>query len=311
MHNETVKALYDYYSSEDKNDFYAAYLYLKYIDVFLNKVLQSLGMPTKEPPYELPEDIDAMMDMYIQQVSDAAPSAETSIYHAKVVKFADAMKLVSQKGDIDIPVSEKVVPFKIARDIILQNPESLAVGRCPCRAAAENPCIPEPMEVCLFVGDPIASFLHTNNQEFRPCSQEEAMRVLEYSREQGLVHTAWFKKELGNCFHMICNCCDCCCMGVKMWNLLEGTVPIMAPSGYVAEVSDDCAGCGTCVDDNVCHFKAIIMNEEGDKAVINFDKCMGCGVCENKCPDGAIKLRREPSKGEPLDLDELKSQQSR
>ncbi len=307
MHDETVKALYDFYELEDKNDFYPAYLYLRYLDVFLNKVLQSLGMPTKESPHELPADIDAMIDMYIQEVSDAAPSAETSIYHAKVVKFADAMKLVSQKGDIDIAVSEKVVPFKIARDIVLRNPESVAVGRCPCRAAVENPCIPEPMEVCLFIGEPIASFLYTNNQAFRQCSQEEAMRIIEYARDQGLVHTAWAKKELGNSFHMICNCCDCCCMGVKMWNLLEGTVPIMAPSGYVAEVSDDCAGCGTCVDDNFCHFKAITMNEEGDKAVINLDKCMGCGVCENKCPDGAIKLRREPSKGEPLDLDELKS----
>lgn len=308
MHDESVKALYDYYSAEDKNDFYPAYLYLRYIDVFLNKVLQSLGMPTVDLPYELPADIDAIMDMYIQEVSDAAPSAETSIYHAKVVKFADAMKLVSQKEDINIPVPEQVVPFKIARDIILQNPESVAVGRCPCRAAVENPCIPEPMEVCLFVGDPIASFIHTNNQQFRKCTPEEAMRVLEYSRDQGLVHTAWFKKELGNCFHMICNCCDCCCMGVKMWNLLEGTVPIMAPSGYVAEVSEDCVGCGSCVDEVFCHFKAIAMNDEGDKAVVNFDKCMGCGVCENRCPDGAIHLRRESSKGEPLDIDELKSQ---
>ncbi len=305
MHDETVKALYDYYSSEDKNDFFPAYLYLKYIDLFLYKVLQSLGMPTTDPPYELPAEIDALMDMYLQQVSDAAPSEETSIYHAKVVKFADAIKLVSQKEDVNIPVSEQVVPFKLARDIILQNPESIAVGRCPCRAATENPCIPEPMEVCFFIGEPIASFIHTNNSEFRPSSPEEAMRILEYARDQGLVHTAWFKKELGNCFHMICNCCDCCCMGVKMWNLLEGTVPIMAPSGYVAEVTDDCVGCGNCVDEVFCHFKAITMNEEGDKAVINFDKCMGCGVCENKCPDDAIKLKREPAKGEPLDLTEL------
>lgn len=309
MHNETVKALYDYYSMEDKNDFYVAYLYLKYIDVFLNKVLQSLGMPTAEFPGDLPEDVDAMMDMYLQQISEAAPSADTSIYHAKVVKFADAMKLVSQKEDISIPVSEKVVPFKIARDIILQNPDSVAVGRCPCRAASANPCIPEPMEVCLFIGEPIASFLHTHNQQFRPSTQEEAMRVLEYSRDQGLVHTAWFKKELGNCFHMICNCCSCCCMGVKMWNLLGGTIPILAPSGYVAEVGDDCSGCAICVDQHACHFEAISMSEDGERAVVNFDKCMGCGVCETVCPDGAISLRREPSKGEPLDLDELKAQQ--
>ncbi len=310
MHNETVKALYDAYSQEDKNDFYAAFLYLKYIDVFLNKVLQSMGMPTSKPTRELPEDIEAMLDMYIQQISEAAPSADTSIYHAKVVKFADAAKLLQQKEDVNISVPEQVVPFKVARDIVLQNPESIALGRCPCRAAVENPCLPEPMEVCLFIGDPIASFLHTHNQQFRPCTPEEAMRVLEYSRDQKLVHTAWFKKELGNSFHMICNCCSCCCMGVKMWNVLGGTVPILAPSGYVAEVNENCSACEECINQHFCHFDALSMSEDGDIAVIDREKCMGCGVCEAACPDVAIDLRLEPSKGRPLDLDELKAQQA-
>jgi ferredoxin len=35
---------------------------------------------------------------------------------------------------------------------------------------------------------------------------------------------------------------------------------------------------------------------------------MGCGVCEDACPVEALHLRREPSKGDPLDLDELKAQ---
>jgi ferredoxin len=88
-----------------------------------------------------------------------------------------------------------------------------------------------------------------------------------------------------------------------MWNLLEGAVPIMAPSGYLSQVSDDCNGCGDCVD--ACHFKAISFDGGGERAVINLGKCMGCGVCEDVCPIGAISLRREPSKGEPLDIEEL------
>lgn len=308
MQNETSKALYEALSLEDKNDFFPAYLYLKYIDHFMSKVLQSLGMPTTELPFELGADLDAMMEAYVQEVSEAAPSADTSIYHAKVIKLKDALQLVTQKADVELDISEKVIPFKVAKDILLHNPDSIAVGRCPCRAAAEKSCLPPPMEVCLFVGDPIASFIGDQNQHFRPCTQEEAVRVLEESHKNGFVQTAWFKKELGNSFHMICNCCSCCCMGIKMWNLLEGTVPIMAPSGYVAEVGDDCSGCATCVDEHACHFNAITMSEEGDKAVINFDKCMGCGVCEDVCPDRAIRLRREPAKGEPLDLAELMGQ---
>ena len=49
------------------------------------------------------------------------------------------------------------------------------------------------------------------------------------------------------------------------------------------------------------------MDEKEQKAVIDLAKCMGCGVCVDVCPAKAITLRREPSKGDPLDLDALKS----
>ena len=48
MHNESTKALYEFYKLEDKNDFFPAYLYLKYIQHFICYVVKSLGIPTKE-----------------------------------------------------------------------------------------------------------------------------------------------------------------------------------------------------------------------------------------------------------------------
>jgi ferredoxin len=78
-------------------------------------------------------------------------------------------------------------------------------------------------------------------------------------------------------------------------------IPIIAPSGYVAKVSDDCNGCGSC--DGTCRFGALTLGEQ--VAEVNVAKCMGCGVCEDVCPIGAISLVRDKSKGDPLDLDEL------
>jgi len=308
MHNETTKALYDFYELDHKNDFFPAYLYLKYIQHFVSYVVKNLGIPTRALPHELGEGLEEMMEAYYQQIADTGASKDTSVYNAKVLKLKDAVKLFSQEQNLKIPVSETVVPFKNAKYIIMNNPDSISIGTCPCRETSPTPCLEEPMEVCLFVGDPFAAFLRNQNQKFRKGTREEAIKILEDCHKRGLVHTAWFKKDLGSSFAMICNCCSCCCLGIRMWNLLEGSVPIMAPSGYVAEVTDDCIGCNTCVDENACHFGAITMEDE--KAMINYDKCMGCGVCEDVCPEGAIKLKRDPAKGEPLDIDEMKASQA-
>jgi ferredoxin len=157
------------------------------------------------------------------------------------------------------------------------------------------------------VGGPHASFISEKNPLFHKCTQEEAVKVIEAAHKRGDVHGAYFNKEAGKGFYCLCNCCSCCCLGVKMWNMLGGMVPILAPSGYVAVVdAEQCNGCGSC--EGKCHFKALTLGDQ--VAVINKAKCMGCGVCEDMCPTDAIKLVRDASKGLPLDLDELKKLQS-
>ena len=49
--------------------------------------------------------------------------------------------------------------------------------------------------------------------------------------------------------------------------------------------SDQCTGCGICVD--VCPVDAISMNE---KAKIDADTCTECGACVDECPVEAISL---------------------
>jgi MinD superfamily P-loop ATPase len=59
-------------------------------------------------------------------------------------------------------------------------------------------------------------------------------------------------------------------------------------SGVKAKVvSDQCCGCGTCVD--LCQFGAAGMIATGS-ALINPLHCEGCGVCAHFCPEQAIVL---------------------
>jgi len=120
------------------------------------------------------------------------------------------------------------------------------------------------------------------------------------SKRKGMLHCVHYYKDamLGR-FYAICNCCSCCCGAMNAWN--NGT-PMLASSGYVAQVDEDlCAACGNCAD--YCQFKAISV--DNGYAVVDYEACMGCGVCVSKCPQEAISLLRDPARGEPLEIQKL------
>jgi heterodisulfide reductase subunit A-like polyferredoxin len=76
-------------------------------------------------------------------------------------------------------------------------------------------------------------------------------------------------------------------------------IPMLASSGYVSQVDEDlCIGCGDCVE--YCQFGALEVVDGLNR--VDYEKCMGCGVCADVCPSDWIALRRDPAKGEPLDL---------
>jgi len=309
MHNGLTQALYEIFPREEKGDFYHAFLYLKHLEHFMYHALKMQGASPKKPSTEISSDVDEMLEAAIQGVAETAASRDTSTYHGKVVMLKDALQLVSQKKNISLEPPETVIPYKQARNLILQNPDSISVGECACRAATETSCLPQgEMDVCLFIGDPGAEFIGQNNPKFRKISQQEAAKILEDVHQKGFVHCAYFKKDVGRRFVAICNCCSCCCQGMKAWNVFGGAIPVLAPSGYVSEIGEDCNSCGACVD--ACGFFAITEDEDSQVYSVDKEKCMGCGVCEDVCAVGAIELRREPSKGEPLDLAELLAQQA-
>ena len=52
------------------------------------------------------------------------------------------------------------------------------------------------------------------------------------------------------------------------------------------EISDDCIGCGICVNQFEC--PAISLDEEEEQASIDPNLCVGCGICDQVCPTGSI-----------------------
>lgn len=219
-------------------------------------------------------------------------------YHGKVVPLEAATQLVTVQEDVDLgDLLEQTIPYPVARDIVLKNPDHIVALECPCRSARENPCLP--LDVCLIVGEPFASFVVEHHpQRSRWISQQEAVDILHAEQARGHVSHAYFKDAMLGRFYAICNCCSCCCGAMEARR--NGT-PMIASSGYVAVVEEGlCAGCGECA--GVCQFAAISVD---GVARIDAVACMGCGVCVAHCPQEAIELVRDAAKGEPLEIQML------
>jgi ferredoxin len=248
------------------------------------------ALPGRNGDRPQPEAVQLSEEVTIQPSGTFADG-----YHGKVLPLRSAVQLVSVNEEIKITNLEKVIPYVRARDLILQNPEHILALECPCRAARENPCLP--LDVCLIVGEPFASFVEEHHpRRSRRISPEEAADILRAEDARGHVHHAFFKDAMLGRFYAICNCCPCCCGALQAHR--RGT-PMLASSGYLCRVDELlCIACGECQEH--CPFEALSV--EDNTAVVEATKCMGCGICVAQCHQGALSLERAVEKGEPLEI---------
>lgn len=227
-------------------------------------------------------------------------------YHGKVLRLADARKIITVNRNIELRNLDQVITYRRAKDLVLVNPHNIVVYECPCRSLKKDPC--RPTEVCLIVGEPFTDLVRMV-QPFRSrrISQQEALQILSEEHERGHVHTAWFKSAMIDRFYAICNCCSCCCLGMKF--MVDYGMKMLLPSGYRAIVGDGCIGCGACVP--YCQFGALTLIDRSTDGtlrkvcVVSRAKCFGCGICESRCKKSCITLVRDPEKGVPLDIEAL------
>ncbi len=85
----------------------------------------------------------------------------------------------------------------------------------------------------------------------------------------------------------VCFCCHCCCIAGFFKDLPLDHLNRLSPpiEGLDLEVSDNCAGCGTCVE--YCIHDAISV--ENGKSVRS-EYCRLCGRCAMYCPSKAVKI---------------------
>jgi len=219
-------------------------------------------------------------------------------YHGKVVTGEEASRIIAVNHDIPLhDTGENIVPYPVARDLLIGAPLDIVLMECPCRASRPDPCFP--LDVCMIVGPPFTDFVLEHRPEItRRISRHEALDILEAEHRRGHVHSLWFKEAAAGRFFAVCNCCACCCTGLELVNRLG--IEIMAPSGYTVSLDESsCSRCMNCV--SRCPFGA--MEERDNRLLVHGEKCRGCGLCVDSCPAGALALARNQEGVMPLELD--------
>lgn len=235
-------------------------------------------------------------------------------YHAKLLISSDATKIFSLDENVmaTSAANKRIIPFKYAYDIILKEPQVVAVMDCPCVVAkkgGENLGDCGPINRCFAVGKGLATFWveHCQKYHARYISQAEALALLRDFRKRGHITQAFFKVATGGRTGVICNCCPECCVSLEASRLLQRFRPTFnqsCESGYsVHRDAQRCKDCGICA--KTCHFGAITYRD-GTFGHYQKKVCMGCGLCVEHCPNEALSLYVDESKSSPLDIDLVK-----
>jgi Pyruvate/2-oxoacid:ferredoxin oxidoreductase delta subunit len=158
-----------------------------------------------------------------------------------------------------------------------------SVSLCPCRLSRnavdpEHPC-EHTMEACVHTG--ALSRWAVKHGMARELTHDQLVDLLKEVNKDGLVHTI-------NLLGQICNCCEDCCGIFHSYKL---GAPTFIPSPFVAQTNtEDCRACETCSDR--CPVDAI---EVDAFALVDPDKCIGCGVCVPECSAKVMALVRRPA----------------
>jgi len=174
---------------------------------------------------------------------------------------------------------------------IVKSASAHAVSLCACRHKTSHlgHACGRPLEVCMTLND--AATTMARNGIARALDVDEAMSLLERSKELGLAQTGDnVRREVS----YICNCCGCCC-GMMQAVRRFGIKNAIVSSNWIADMDPErCKGCARCAE--ACPAGAIEMvaapglNKKNLRAERDEETCLGCGVCYSACKNGALTM---------------------
>ena len=129
----------------------------------------------------------------------------------------------------------------------------------------------------------------------RRVSKEEFLEARMRATQAGLISMVDNMKDP----ILVCSCCGDCCSILRVLNRFNHPNALTRSRFEAVVDPEKCNGCGICA--KVCPLNAITIGED-KKASIDLMRCIGCGVCVVKCgKQNAVVLRERESYQPPAD----------
>jgi ferredoxin len=188
--------------------------------------------------------------------------------------------------NVEIKGDNRVLNLEEARKY-LEDAWLIVLMDCACRVERKN--CDFPVYVCLRLNERGEQALASEELKIlnpRKVTVEEGLAVLDQSHKAGLVHMALAVDQ--EAINEICSCCSCCCVVLAAARRYGYPRLVLTFTAVAATDSSRCIGCGVCVER--CQFGARdLVNGE---VVFDPELCSGCGLCVSTCPAEAITLRK-------------------
>ena len=181
----------------------------------------------------------------------------------------------------------RIEPYNDMKKYVGGLRDDIAVANCVCRESAEVIGVScrhsELSETCLMLSD--AARYSIGRGYGRPITNDEAINILNRAEEAGFVLSPENAREP----LFICCCNVDCCHYLKMAKMQSKPADFCSAIYYATIDPSKCKGCKKCIDN--CGMSAISLKDK--VAVVNLDRCIGCGACFVACKNEAHTLHKK------------------
>ncbi len=179
------------------------------------------------------------------------------------------------------------------REYVRKTKEVIGVANCVCKqgeAILGESCKVMGNDIEICIFFGEGNYLDRNRG--RIITKDECLALLDKAEDKGLV------LQPGNSLQAfcICLCCGCCCGVLTSAKKFEKPAELFATNYYAVIEKDKCSGCGICI--KRCQMNAITRIDK-NTVILNPARCIGCGLCVTKCKKQAVTLKKKSKKTRP------------